>query len=366
MLFQSLRPSLVAILVVFSISLSLPVQALESLGFTDLHKRMEQLEREGAYKLTTKELAAKLNELSEDIEEFIKDNPANPDILVLSVRVGYLNEQFLTAKNVDGISILSNHTAKFDEMQKRLDNAIEQFPEYAAAYYWKGALYGMPVSIEDALGKVVQRPTDLNKAIEYARKAVELDKGNIGYRRTLAMFHFSNGDNKSALKVLDTPDMANSPERLLIGDLETLPLPYGSHFLQQDTDSYIELLIGQKSIKDYPNLRVRAFVVPLSATELGDFFRAKWPGFEFFKQQGRGDMFAQYMLPHGEGVRPSAHVGEARTWASMNMGGVVLSVHEIQNASAEQRQSSPAGQRLPDNIGDNFCYLFMLNNRVVQ
>lgn len=110
---------------------------------------------------------------------------------------------------------------------------------------------------------------------------------------------------------------------------------------------------------------MRVFVVPLSIDELGDFFRGKWPNFEFFSQGGN-DLYAQYMLPKGDGVRPSAHIGEARTWASQNMGGLVLSVQEVRNASAEQRKATPAGRPLPSNLGNNFCYLFMVNKRVVQ
>ena len=360
-----LRQPLIAGITMFAILFGAEGHALESLGFTDLNKRVEQLETKDAFELSRQELADRIEELRLDVEEFIADNPDNPDVLVLSVRLSYLKQQFLSTQKAGGLDIMVDPQKKFAGMHERLDRAIELFPDYAGAYYWKGALYGMPVAVEDSAGQVVQRPTDLDKAIEYATRAVELDSRNGWYRRTLAMYHFTNGDNQAALDVLDTPEMANNPVRMLIRDLDAFPLPFGTRLLQQDTDSYIEMLMKQKSIKDYPNLRARVYLVPLSVEEMTEFFRTEWPNFEFFSRE-RSDLFAQYMLPHGEGVRPSAHLGEARTWASQNMGGMVLSVQEIRDASEEQRQASPAGERLPDNIDKDFSYLFMVNKRTVR
>ena len=80
----------------------------------------------------------------------------------------------------------------------------------------------------------------------------------------------------------------------------------------------------------------------------------------------RDDLFAQYLLPRGDELRPSAHIGEAKAWASQNMGSIILSVQEVRNASEQQRRESPAGHRLPVNLWENFSYLFYVNTKAVK
>ena len=365
MCFKSFSRLSLSVLVTLILMYTQAAQAFESLGFTDLKKRVEILEKEDAYSLSRDELVKVIEDLGADIDEYIQENPENPDALVLSVRLGYMNEQFIKLRIEEGSGVLIDPESRFAELHQRLDKAIAMHPNYAAPYYWKAALNGIVVPVDDGRGNVARRPVNLKKAIEYAHKAVEFDGENGWYRRTLAMYYFTDGNLKAALEILDTPQMANSPVRLLIRDLEAFPLPFGTFFTQEDTDTYIEMLLGQKTIKDYPNLRVRAYVVPLSVEEMSEYFRSKWPEFEFFPR-GRSDLFAQYMLPLGEGFRPSKDMSEARMWAMQNMGGIVLSVQEIKDADEEQRKKTPAGRSLPENLGDTFSYVFMINKRVVQ
>lgn len=341
------------------------IPALESLGFTDLNKRVEQIEKKDAYALPTEDLIKKIDEVSEDVEAYIRENPDNVDALVLSVRLGFVEDVFVNSVSREDNDILIDPESKFAELHERLDRAIEMHPDYAAAYYWKAALYGTNSDFMDADGNVQQKPIDLQKAIQFAKQAVKHDEKNSWYRQTLAIYLVTAGERKSALEVLDTPDMENNAVTILLRDMENFPLPYGTIFSQQDTDSYIELLAEQKSLKNYPTLRVRVYIVPLSVEEMTRFYRTKWPNFTFFGQ-GRSDLFAQYMLPRGDELRPSAHIGEARAWASQQMGSIILSVQEVKNASDAQRIETPSGFKLPSNLGENFSYLFYANDRNVK
>ena len=353
---------LTILLVVLYSPLSL---ALESLGFTDLKKRVEQIETKDAYSKSTEELAKSIVELHEDLEDFIKEYSENVDVLILSVRLSFIEEVFVKSRSSKKEEILIKPESKFPDLHKRLDKAITLQPEYAAAYYWKAALYGMNSPVTDENGELLQKPIDLDKAIHFAQKAVILDEKNAWYRQTLAIYHVAAGDRKAALEVLDTRAMANNPVTILLKDLEAFPLPHGTIFSQEDSDSYIELQLKQKTVSDYPMLRVQVYVVPLSVTEMIDFYRAKWPGFKFFNQ-GRDDLYAQYMLLDADGMRPSADIGEARVWASQKMGGIIISVQEVKKASKAERAETPAGHKLPSNLGEHFSYLFYVNNRVVE
>lgn len=366
MYLQTARRAFAGMIICLAVIYAPVSSALESLGFTDLNKRVEQIEKQDAYKLSTEELAKQIDELIEDVEEFISENPQNVDALVLSARLGFLEEYFVKSRQNKNNEIQIEPESKFSELHMRLDKAIELYPEYAAAYYWQAALYGVATDVTNAKGEVYQRPIDLQKAIQFAEQAVNFDQKNTGYRQTLATYHMTAGNRKAALEVLSIPEMANNPITLLLKDMEALPLPYGTIFSQEDTDSYIELLASQKIIKNYPMFRVRAYVVPLTVEELTTFFRVKWPGFNFFKQGNRNDMFAQFMLLHGAGLRPSANLVEARAWASQKLGGIALSVQEIKNATEAQRAETLAGHPLPSNLGKNYSYLFYTNHRVVQ
>ena len=361
-----LRQRVVASLVLVMLMLYVPVsQALESSGFTDLNQRVEQLEKTDAYRLPPDELAAKIAKLRGDLEAFMRKNQDNVDALVLSVRLEYVQEVFINSRKDVKTSAAIGPQEKFLDLHQRLDMAIALHPEYAAAYYWKAALYGMSMTTTDASGDVTQRLIDLPKAIDYARLAVKLDPENQWYRHTLAIYIFTSGDPEAALEVVDSPDMENYPVTQLLKDMQAFPLPKGTIFLQEDTDKYIEVMARQKMIKDFPNLRVRVYFVPMSVEAMTRFYQARWPNFRFFTQE-RGDLFAQYMLPRGDELRPSAHIGEAKAWASQNMGSIVLSVQEVRNASEEQRRASPAGHRLPVNLWENFSYLFYVNTKAVK
>jgi len=339
--------------------------ALESLGFLDLNKRVEQLEKKDAYNLSSMELSKKIEELSEDVESYASENPTNVDIIILAVRLGVLDEYFVKSKNENSKGVLVGPEDKFLSLHQRLDKAIELYPEFSAAYYWKSSLYAMTSTVSDANGQMNQRPINLQKAIQFAEKAVELDKSNSGYRQALAIYHVSAGNRKAALELLKSSDTQNSPITLLLEDMENFPIPDNAVFSQEDTDSYIELLVKKNSLENYPTLRAQVYVVPMSVEELTNFYRSKWPDFQFFARE-RSDLFSQYMLLHATGLRPSAHMGEAKAWASQKLGGIILSGQEIRNATDAQRLKTPAGHKLPFKWSNNYCFLFYVNDRVVQ
>ncbi len=120
-----------------------------------------------------------------------------------------------------------------------------------------------------------------------------------------------------------------------------------------------------KTISNYPQLRVQVAIVPMSAAKLEAFYQQKWPEFKFFSQ-GQPGLYAQYLAIQQNGFRPSLNISEARALAGLHSGGIIISVEEILSPTQQQKLQSPAGHKLPLSFGNEFSYLFFVNNRSIN
>lgn len=344
---------------------SLPEIAQTSLAEIDyqtLRKRVEQIEKKDVYQLGAEEIKQKIETAATDLEAYIDANDTDVNAMILFVRLGFIEEIFVKGRGKDNAQTV-NPEGRFAPLHQRLDRVLELDNNNAKANYWKARLYGMKTQAVDSQGNAAMQPIDLEQAIYHARKAVQLDKKNVWYREALAVYHITNGDRKSALKVLDTVLTTFNPVNILLKDIDAFPLPEGTVYLQKDTETYSELQIKQKTISDFPQLRSQVFAVPMTASRLEEFFQDKWPQFRFFKQ-GK-NLQAQYLIFDPE-LRPTKNIREARAWAQQERGGIILSVMDVKNATAAERDMSPEGQALPASLGDNFSYVFYVNNRKVD
>jgi tetratricopeptide (TPR) repeat protein len=344
----------------FSAALSSTVQ----IDYKSLSKRVEQIENRDAYQLEVEELARKIETLEQDIEDYIATNPNDVDAIVLLVRLSFVNETVVKNRRTTNEQYI-NPKEKFRDQHELLDRAIELRPDNAKAHYWKARLYGLHVPVIDNQGNSKKQSIDLERAIHFAEQAVLLDKRNQGYREALAVYHFTAGNRKAALEVMDTQEMASSPVSVLLKDLDGFPVPEGTVYAKEDSEIYSELHLEQKTISDFPYLRSQVFMVPMTATQLEKFYQKTWPEFRFFRQVQSG-LFAQYLIFGNEGLRPTRNVSEARAWAQSKLGGIALSVTNVDNPSAAEREKTPGGHRLPASLGEKFSYVFYLNDRIVQ
>lgn len=333
------------------------------IDYKSLSKRVEHIETKEAYQLGAKELAQKIEPVKKDLEAYIAANDTDVDAMVLSVRLGFIEEIFVTGREKKSEQYI-NPKEKFQAQHKRLDRAIKLRPDNAKAHYWKARLYGMNAPVVDEQGELKSQPIDLDQAIHFAKQALLLDRNNVWYREALAIYYITAGDRKAALEVLDTKATAFNPINVLLKDIESFPLPEGTVYSPEDSEKYSELQLKQKTINNYPHLRSQVFVVPMTAARLEKFFQETWPEFRFFKQ-ARSDLYAQFLV-FDPGLRPTHNMGEARAWAQKKLGGIVLSVMDVKNPTPAEREMTPEGHPLPASLGDKFSYVFYVNSRVVD
>ena len=331
--------------------------------YRTLSKRVEQIETKDAYQLDAKGLAQNIEQVKSDLEAYISANDTDVDAMVLSVRLGFIEEIFVKGREKNN-EPHTNPDEKFLAQHKRLDRALALRPDNAKANYWKARLYGMNASVIDSQGEIKVQPIDLDKAIHFAKQAMLLDNKNVWYREALAAYYITASDRKAALEVLDTDATAFNPLNILLKDIEAFPLPEGTVHSKEDSERYSKLQLNQKTINDFPLLRSQVFVVPMTAAHLEKFFQETWPEFRFFRT-AQSDIYAQYLI-FDPGLRPTYNMAEARSWAQKKLGGIILSVMDVKNPTAAEREMTPEGHRLPASLGDKFSYVFYVNNRNVE
>ncbi|NNE62548.1 MAG: hypothetical protein HKN34_00565 [Gammaproteobacteria bacterium] len=344
----------------FSAALSPTVQ----FDYRSLSERVEQIENRDAYQLEVEELAQKIETLEQEMEDHIATNANDFETMLLLVRLSFFHENFVKNRLRPNEQYI-NPKEKFRDQHEVLDRVIVLRPDNAKAHYWKARLYGFHVPVIDNQGNSKKQSIDLERAIHFAEQAVLLDKRNQRYREALAVYHFTAGNRKAALEVMDTKEFASNPVNVLLKDLDGFPVPEGTVYANEDSETYSQLHLEQKTISDFPYLRAQVFVVPMTANQLENFYQKRWPEFRFFRHV-QGQLFAQYLIFGSEGLSPSRNMDEARAWAQNKLGGIALSVKNVGNPTAAEREKTPGGHRLPASLGEEFSYVFYLNDRTVQ
>ncbi len=343
---------------------SLPETGMTSPAAVDyqtLRERVEQIEAKEAHQLAPDELKPIIETAKNDLEAYVNANPKDVDAMILAVRLAFIEEIFIKSREQSPRLIVEPENM-FANLHQLLDKVLEIDPDNAEAHYWKARLYGMKTRVTDNRGYSDMQSIDLERAIDFAEKAVKLDKNNSWYREVLAVYHITAGDRKSALKVLE-PVTTYNPVSILLKDLDAFPLPKGTIFLQKDARNYSELQLEQETIKNFPQLRAQVFAVPMTAGRLEEFFQKDWPQFSFFRQGP--NFYAQYLVFDPD-LRPTKNIAEARAWAQSRQGGIILSVMEVTNPTADEQEKSPGGQLLPASLGDSFSYVYYVNNRKLE
>jgi hypothetical protein len=313
-----------------------------------------------------------LAKASADLDVYLKSRPDDVRALILFARLGRIQEIAKPRVFGKGAEQLPATPDKDEpaHLHSALDRALVLQPTNSEAHYWKARLYGVrtPIAVEDSFRMV---PRDLERAIQFARRAVELAPESVTYREALALYLLAGEQRKEAMAVMREVSGGKHPIYLLASDLDSLPMPDGAVFLPDDTENIARMHLERGLISDYANLRVRMYAVPLRSTDIEAFYRSRWPSFQLFEpdkaqQQENLSVSFQFLRLRNGILQPTVTKTDVQSAVSGTpRDGVVMGVYEFRNVPQDKRRSA-AGQKLPANFGDLFCFIVFGNVRNID
>lgn len=335
-------------------------------------KQGEAAEAGQRTQLSPRQLTEELAKASADLDVYLKSRPDDVRALILFARLGRMQEVAKPQVFGKGAGQPPATPDKDEPAQFHgaLDRALVLEPKNGEAHYWKARLYGVRTAVE-VEGRFYMVPRDLDRAIQFARRAVQLAPENVVYREALALYLLAAEQRKEAMAVMREVAGGKHPIYLLASDLDSLPVPDSSVFLAANSENFARMQLERGRISDYENLRVKMYAVPLRSADVEGFYRNRWPSFQLFEPdkaqaQGGPSSFVQFLRWRNGVLEPSATMTDAAPAISgVPRDGVVLVVSEFRNMTAENR-ANLAGQKLPANFGDIFCFVIIGNFRNVD
>lgn len=204
-----------------------------------------------------------------------------------------------------------------------------------------------------------------------ARRAVELKPDKVAYREALALYLLGKQETNEAMAALADVADGQHPIYLLLKDQKAVLVPDNAIYSPGDSESMAELQMRMK----YGRLRVRFYVLPMSAAEVEKFYANYWNSFKLFlvyegSLGNSGDtitpaepatrIFGQFLRESDGMLIPSTSApGEDEAFEE----GILFSVIEFSGVPPENGLETPAGYPLPADIGDVYCYLIIFNFR---
>ena len=153
------------------------------------------------------------------------------------------------------------------------------------------------------------------------------------------------------------------PIYLLLSDLRAIPIPGSAVLSAEDTENIAQMEMQGGRFVDYPNLRVRAYLLPMRAIEVEKFYRSHWPSFRLFKletekvEKGKMEVYAQYLKWRNGDLTPVSSKNEIPADNSAPSDGLAIIVMEMRGL--------PLGSqpRMPTAGGDVYSNLVITNFR---
>ncbi|MCH7879103.1 MAG: hypothetical protein IH914_07305 [candidate division Zixibacteria bacterium] len=338
------------------ISFSAPKKEIDK-----VRKFVEKLESGKKQKLSHGELLKKLGNDKALLEEHIESNMEDIAAVVLYARISII-EDLRTGKVLTKENMHSEPENPFVSQHLKLDQVIEMHPDNAEAHYWKARMYGITNAGVSATGRLEKNPIDIEKAISFATIAVQLDPRNIKFREALALYLLSDDRRSEALKAIDTEKTKKHPIYRLLKDVNEFPIPDGALYSKLDSQRFAQMQMERRRFKDYKQLRVFIYVVPMSASEIESFYQTKWSDFKFYD-----DSFMQVFKFDKNTFKPASSQSELeKVTKGKKKKGILISLLEEDNSGEKKVTETIAEFPLPPTLGDVFCYLFYINYRKVS
>ena len=336
--------------------------------FESLLQRLEAAEASApAGRAPAADLMGQITRARTEVEAHLKAHPNDASALVLSARLDRLEFDLKPTVLIPG----QPHAAANDppgSIQEKLERALALEPELAEAHYWKARMHGRKRALLRD-GRIHQDFVDLELALRHAARAVALVPNSGPYRRALALCLVEAQRPLDAIAAIRPVDDGRDPIHLLLRDLESLPVPKGALLSTADSESFAQQQMARGRFNDYPQLRVRFYVVPLPALGIESAFAERWAGVKFEAtapprkvESGEIRFLQQYLSEQREGhiaaAAPAPGPGQPDS-------GILLSLIEMRNLPARMRERTPAGLDLAQRVGEVFCYLVIVNYRRV-
>lgn len=289
-----------------------------------------------------------LEKAAEDLAAYRQEHTDDVEALILSARVGRL----LTS--LDSIVVNPDDGDPFQAAVEAdapwhafLDRAIEIEQDNAEAHYWKARLYGVKYpSIENDI--YYSKYADLDSAILFAGNAVDLDPQNVPYREALAIYLSEAQRYDEALAAIKPAAGDDNPIYLLLNDLQSVPVPGEATFSTHHTQGFTDT----QGLSDYGELRVRAYIVPMSGSDVEAFYQDIWPTFAWCEpSEGTFISTIEVRDETSQPVEPGVCVDDSEDTS--------IIVFEFRDASADDLSNVfPDG--LPDNVSEDLFSLLIL------
>jgi tetratricopeptide (TPR) repeat protein len=314
-------------------------------------------------------LSKRLEQTEKALASHLQSNPRDVDALIISARLDrfrLMMEPTIFSKGEEP----PDSSAGYAPIHEKLDRALALQPNNAEAHYWKARLYGLrhPVIRQDTLYMEI---ADLDQAIKYARRAVELEPANVAYREALALYLIQADKSSEALEVMRPVANGQHPIYVLLNELAAVPIPSSAVLSAVDTENFAQMQMERGRIHNYPLLRVHVYVVPMAVAKLQEFYAGYWNGFEFYppaELEGKGNdemrAFQQFLERKGDKLQPARAASEIPKEPSS---GIVLSGFEESRESLirrlEEHGETTAALKLSASGADRFCFFFVVNTR---
>jgi hypothetical protein len=310
-------------------------------------------------------LRERLAQAEKGLAAHLRAHPDDVEGLIISARLGRF-QQVLKPIILTPGQEPPDPKAASAPIHEKLDQALVLQPGNAEAHYWKARLYGTRYPAFPQ-GRLRYITIDLDLAIRSAQEAVRLEPKNEVYRESLALYLVEDEKPAEAIKIMQSVADKRHPIYLLLNDLEALPIPKTAILSPEDSESFAQQQMGRGRFQDYPQLRVRFFVVPTSAIKIEEFYSRYWDRFILISQgdpqRGEGGeihFYAQHLIREHDKLQPT---GMDSKIPEQPRSGISLTVVELHNLPVERRRQTPAGFDMPSVVGDTFCYLIIANYR---
>jgi hypothetical protein len=231
-----------------------------------------------------------LNEASVALDAYRKLHPDDVETLLLAARLGRLQELGIETLSAPLPEIGRKREAEerqrahLVELQSLVDRVVTLEPGNAEAHYWNARLFGF--SNRTVYGAGPEPGVwDVDRAILSAKKAVALAPGVVAYREALASYLVIGQKFDEALAAL-APGHSMS---VVLREMAQVPVPKGAIALPGLARIMADTEAAKGRLAGHRYLRVRAYAVGGSASQVEAFYRDQWSVFRFYKAEGEDD-----------------------------------------------------------------------------
>ena len=327
-------------------------------------EKAEEIEAGKRIDASREKLVKEIAKARAELGKYLAAKPDDVEALLLAARIGRA-EIMISPIELIGPEMLQHlqqmepkRRQRVDELANYCDRALAVQHDSGEAYYWKARLFGIRhFGIRSE--RMVWVYVDLNLAAQFARKAVDLDSNNLRYREALAKYLFLSQRLDEATGVMREAAGGQHPMYVLLSDMKHLPLPERAVLLREDTENRVQDSIDARWKRDYRELRISQYVIPMRAQEVEDFYRRTWPDFRFFKIKSEevGDIHldssVQLLFSRDTGFVPA---GKKEDVPDSPSEGLFLNLGEVHR----QKKRNPP---YPIPVGDPYCLLTVTNYR---